>query len=48
MSLRNEDIGDKLHIESIYDLIDKEIKDNSRLLILQNNKSDNIKNMDQN
>ena len=46
--LRNKDMKEKLGVEKIYYLIDKEIKADLRLEIQQMNKSENIKDMDQN
>ena len=44
----SKDIGEKLGVENIYDLINKEIKVDLRLEIQQMNKLENIKDMDQN
>ena len=48
LRLRNKDIGKKFGVENIYDLIDKEIKGKFKTKIQQMNKSENIKDMDQN
>ena len=46
--LRNKDKGEMLDVGSIYDLIDKETKGKFETKIQQMNKSENIKDMDQN
>ena len=46
--LRIRDIGRKLDVKNIFDLVDKEIKANLKLIILQNNKLESTKDMNQN
>ena len=46
--LRNKDKGEILDVGNIYDLIDKETKGKFETKIQQMNKSENIKDMDQN